>query len=121
MWMTRQNVPKSFSGSIMMAVRLVDAARVLRSKNAGPLYVTFDIIFDSSEQLDRVLGSGALDRKTIAAMYGVEPGEVQVIPYNVVHACKVTIPRKTVSGNLDDNDIYGCQQHMKLAGIMVPE
>lgn len=34
--------------------KLIDLATVLRSKNAGPLYVTFDLMFDKKETYERV-------------------------------------------------------------------
>ena len=44
---------------------------------------------------------------------------VRIIPYPVVNAIKITIPRKHPSGALLDSDIYGCQQHMALANLEV--
>jgi len=38
----------------------------------------------------------------------------------VVNAFKITIPRNYISGDLQDDDIYGCQQHLKLANIVIP-
>ena len=32
---------------------------------------------------------------------------------------KITIPRQVPSGALTDDDIYGCQQHMRLANLEV--
>ncbi|MBT3273543.1 MAG: DUF4387 domain-containing protein [Spirochaetales bacterium] len=103
-----------------MARKLIDAARILRSKNAGPLYVTFDVMFDSPEDLDAILGSGAVSQAVIADLYQVGIEDVLIIPYQVVNSFKITIPRKHTSGDLHDDDIYGCQQHMKLANILVP-
>lgn len=104
-----------------MAKKLVDIARILRSKNAGPLFTTFDVIFDTHEDLERVLGSGAVDAVIIAALYGLEAQNVSIIPYEVVNAFKITIPRIHASGDIEDDDIYGCQQHLKLANIWIPE
>lgn len=103
-----------------MAKRLIELARILRSKNAGPLYLTFDIMFDTQEDMNRVLDSGAVNAESVSALYGVAPGEVSIIPYEVVHSFKITIPRAHVSGDIEDDDIYGCQQHLKLADIMIP-
>jgi Domain of unknown function (DUF4387) len=103
-----------------MARKLIDIARILRSKNAGPLYVTFDIIFDTLKELDAVLDSGVINQQLISDLYRVNLKDVSIIPYRVVNACKITIPRKYVSGNVCDDDIYGCQQHMKLANVLIP-
>lgn len=97
--------------------RLSDYTKILRSKNAGPLYLTFDLIFPDREKMEYVLPR--LEKERIGSAYGVDPESVEIIGYGVVNAIKVTFPRKTVSGNLDDNDIYGCQQHMPLADIII--
>ena len=95
--------------------KLIDVARILRSKNAGPLYLTFDIMFDEAEQLKGALA--AIDEQLIADLYDVLASDVSIIPYEIVNSVKVTIPRKHVSGDLGDDDIYGCAQHVKLCSI----
>lgn len=97
--------------------KLLDYTKILRSKNAGPLYITFDLIFPDRETMEYVLPR--LKKERIGSAYGVDPEVVEIIGYGVVNAVKVTFPRKTVSGDPDDNDIYGCQQHMPLAEIII--
>lgn len=45
--------------------------------------------------------------------------KIDIITYGVVNSIKITFPRKNVSGSLADYDIYGCQQHMPLANILI--
>lgn len=98
-------------------MKLIDIANILRSKNAGPLYITFDVMFNKKEELDRVLKS--LTPKKISDAYGVGEEVVSIIPYPVVNSLKITFPRKYISGSIFDNDVYGCQQHMPLGNIEV--
>lgn len=100
-------------------MKLIELAKVLRSKNAGPLYLTFDIILENRQDLETVLRS--VNPEVIAQAYGVKPGQVSIIPYEIVNSVKITIPRKCISGSVDDTDIYGCQQHMPLAQLPVIE
>ena len=95
--------------------KLVDYTKILRSKNAGPLFVTFDLIFSGSEEMDYVLEH--LKKSDVAAAYGIGEDEVDIIAYRVVSSIKITFPRKNISGCLCDSDIYGCQMHMPLANI----
>ena len=95
--------------------KLIDYTKVLRSKNAGPLFITFDLIFNSAEEMNHVARN--LKKETVAAAYGVDPSKVDIIPYEVVSSIKITFPRKHISGSLADDDIYGCQQHRPLAEI----
>lgn len=97
--------------------KLIDYAKILRSKNAGPLYITFDLIFATAEEMKYV--AEHLTKEQISKAYGVVVEKIDIIPYAVVNAIKITFPRKTVSGSLEDSDVYGCQQHVPLAEIIL--
>lgn len=97
--------------------KLIDYTKILRSKNAGPLFITFDLIFKNVEDMEYV--SARLNKEMIANVYGVEVTKIEIIAYKVVNSIKITFPRKNTSGALADNDIYGCQQHMPLANIEI--
>lgn len=97
--------------------KLMEYTKILRSKNAGPLYITFDLIFHNCEDMEYV--AQRLKKEDVAAAYGTDADKIEIISYAVVNSIKITFPRKTVSGNLDDNDIYGCQQHIPLASIEI--
>ncbi len=101
--------------------RLYDIAKVLRSKNAGALLCTLDVMFEDEATYRRVRDSGAITPRIIAGLYGVSDNEVSIIPYDVAYAIKVTIPRLTPSGAPDDTDIYGAQQHAPLLDIEIPD
>lgn len=97
--------------------KLVEYTRILRSKNAGPLYITFDLIFENRADMEYV--AQKLTAQMVSDTYGVAPEKVSIISYGVVNSIKITFPRKHISGQLEDSDIYGCQQHMLLANLEV--
>ena len=97
--------------------RLIDYTKILRSKNAGPLFITFDLIFNSKEDMEYV--EQRLKKEDVAKAYDVQKEKVDIISYAVVNSIKITFPRKNISGSLEDNDIYGCQQHVPLANIEI--
>jgi len=101
--------------------RLVDLAQVLRSKNAGALLCTLDMMFEDEKTYKRVRDSGAITPQRIAKLYGVSHNEVAVIPYDVAYATKVTTPRLLPSGDPGDTDVYGAQQHAPLLDIEIPD
>ena len=101
--------------------RLVDLAQVLRSKNAGALLCTLDMMFEDEATYRRVRDSGAITPQRIASLYGVSDNEVAVIPYDVAYAIKITIPRLVPSGDPGDTDVYGAQQHAPLLDIEIPD
>ena len=97
--------------------KLIEYTKILRSKNAGPLFITFDLIFNTKEDMEYV--QKRLRKEEIAKAYDVNENVIDIISYGVVNSIKITFPRKNISGSLADNDIYGCQQHMPLASIIL--
>lgn len=97
--------------------KLIDYTKILRSKNAGPLFITFDLIFNNNE--DMLYVSERLTKEDISKAYDVACEKIDIIVYSVVNSIKITFPRKNISGSLNDTDIYGCQQHMPLANIEI--
>lgn len=98
-------------------MRLMDLARVARSKNAGPLNLTFDIMFETEADYRRGLAADGLKADHVAGLYGVSPNAVRVIPYPAALAIKITLSRQEAAGGPRDRDVYGAQQHVPLLGI----
>ncbi len=104
-----------------MPTRLGDLAPIVRSKNAKPFRLTFDVIFDDPATYERVKASKVLTRERIAALYGVEPAQVlSVHAFDPGLAIKLTLRRPVPQGWPGDTDIYGCQQHAPLLDVEVP-
>ena len=97
--------------------RVVDLARVVRSKNAGALLITLDLMFADEPSYRRVCESGVITRARIASLYGVSENAVEIVNYDVAWAIKITLPRRVASGDVDDSDVYGAQQHAPLFSI----
>lgn len=53
-------------------MKLKDIAKVIRSKNAGPFYITLDVIFSGVNTYQKVKAAGALNAELIASLYNVE-------------------------------------------------
>ena len=100
-------------------MKLVDIARVIRSKNAGPTTLTVDLMFNDSSGFERALGAASLQAGAVAALYGIEPSQVEVIPYPPAIAIKIVMDRRKVAGDPGDRDVYGAQQHAPLLGVEV--
>ena len=97
--------------------KLIEYTKILRSKNAGPLFITFDLIFNNSE--DMLYVKDRLTKEAVSKAYGVTTEKIDIISYEVVNSIKITFPRKNISGSLADDDIYGCQQHVPLSNIEI--
>jgi len=97
--------------------RLIDTATVIRSKNAGPLTLSFDLMFPTEKAFALAVASPSLSAERLAALYGVSPRDVVVTPYPAAYAIKVALPRPVVAGSPGDRDVYGAQQHAPLLAI----
>ena len=110
-WKGRKSEPER------KAMRLMDVAKVARSKNAGPLNLTFDIMFETEADYERGLAAEGLKAEAVARTYGVSANAVRVIPYPTALAIKITIPRHEAAGGPRDRDVYGAQQHVGLLEV----
>jgi Domain of unknown function (DUF4387) len=99
---------------------LARLARLIRSKNAGPFELTFDIMFDDAATYARVRDSGMLTREKIAACYNLEPSQVKFFLCDNALAIKASIPRPVVQGDPRDSDGHGGQQYAPLMDIEIP-
>jgi len=100
---------------------LRDLATVIRSKNAGPFEVTFDILFSEPYDYQRVVRSGQLSAESFASLYGIALDDVlSVIEFEPALAIKITIKRSRSSGALGESDVYGAQQHAPLLQLDIP-
>jgi len=100
-------------------MKLLDVARVIRSKNAGPTTLTVDMMFNDAAGYRRALAAPSLAPAAIAELYGLAPPQVEVIPYPPAIAIKIVMDRKLVAGDPGDRDVYGAQQHGPLLGIEI--
>ena len=101
-----------------MKTRIIDAARVVRSKNAGPYELTFDIIFKGRAEFEECRAGGAVNAALVSRLYGISESDVLgVLWFEPANAVKITIKRPRPSGTAGETDIYGAQQHAPLLGI----
>ena len=95
-------------------------ARLIRSKNAGPFVLTFDIMFDEEADYVRVRDSGVVTRERIAQIYGLATADVQFFEFDHARALKASIPRPTTQGDVSDSDGHGGQQYAPLLDLEIP-
>jgi hypothetical protein len=100
---------------------LGELARLIRSKNAGPFVLTFDIMFDDAGTFERVRRSGALSREAVARLYHLPPEKVAFFVVEPALAFKASIARPRFQGDLLDSDSHGGQQYAPLINIVVPD
>lgn len=97
---------------------IIDAARVIRSKNAGPFELTFDIIFKNSDFFEHFKKNRIINTDMISRLLKIDRAEIlSIIWFAPADAVKITIKRPRPSGAPGETDIYGAQQHAPLLAI----
>ncbi len=105
----------------MQTKKLVELAKTIRSKNAGPDKITFDIIFRDRQLYEQVKRSQAITKASVARLYKISPERISdFVEFDPANAIKFTIYRSIASGSPGETDIFGCQQYPPLLDIEIP-
>ena len=101
-------------------MKLWEVAKLIRSKNSGPFELTFDVIMKDRATYEKVRDANVINAQWFAHTYRLRPEVVSIINYDAAAAIKITIPRPTISGDIDDNDVFGGQQYGPLVDLEIP-
>jgi len=99
---------------------LGELADQVRSKNAGPFWITLDVFFKTVSDYQRAIISGVLSQQAIAELYRVNPATVKYFEIPDILAVKISFPRPVTAGSFEDRDLHAGQQHVPLAGLRIP-
>jgi len=97
-----------------VTTKVKDVCQV-RSKNAGPYWVTFDFFFDSPASYSRYAQSETLGPATFARLFGTEAGEVKSFLIDRLNILKVSYPRATPQGGIVERDMHRGQQFVRFS------
>jgi hypothetical protein len=98
---------------------LFDLCSLIRSKNAGPFVLTFDVMFSSQENYERAKRAQPLTKRLLAQTYGQREADITLVYHDHALAIKASMPRPIFQGELQDGDCYGGQQYVPLLQIEV--
>lgn len=99
---------------------LGEIAKLIRSKNAGPFVLTFDIMFETEEEYDLVVKSNVLNVERFSKLFNVSVEDIEFYLVKNAYAIKISIPRPFFQGDLEDGDNHNGQQYAPLIGIEIP-
>lgn len=94
-----------------------DVCHHVRSKNAGPYWVTFDFFFDGPENYGRYHDSPALSPELFARLYGTDASLVKRIPVDDLCVVKISYPRATPQGGVEERDMHSGQQYVRVLDV----
>lgn len=80
-------------------------AQKVRSKNAGPFWLTIDIFCGDAEAYGRIRDGMSTER--VAALFATAPEEIKRFDIADLNVVKLSLPRPTIQGAVDDRDMHG--------------
>ena len=97
--------------------KLRNVCRHIRSKQAGPFWVTMDIWFDSAENYQRYKDSPGLSPEVFEKLFGTDPDLVKKIPVPDFDLVKISYPRANPQGGMVERDMHSGQQYVRLLDV----
>lgn len=96
---------------------LRSVAEKVRSKNAGPFWVTIDIFCGSQDVFERVRDGLATD--VVAARFDTPVQVLKRFDIADLNVVKFSVPRPTVQGTVFDRDMHGAAWAALVADIEI--
>ena len=97
--------------------RLYEVCRHVRSKNAGPYWVTVDLFFRDQDTYRFHKDDPAICPQTFARLFGADEAFVKVVHVDDLAVVKVSYPRPRPQGWQGERDMHGGQQYVSLLDV----
>jgi hypothetical protein len=99
---------------------IADLALEVRSKNAGPFWVTMELFMKDADGYAVVADESFVNEDVVAELYDVDASSIQLFRIPSLHVVKISFPRPVSQGSLRDRDMHAGQHHVPLALLEVP-
>ena len=96
-----------------------DVCHHVRSKNAGPYWVTFDLFFNDPEVFAKYSDSPALGPDLLQRLFGADPALVKRFPVPSLNAVKISYARASPQGGEIERDMHCGQQFVRLLDVQL--
>ncbi len=93
--------------------------RSIRSKNAGPFWLTIDAFCKNEEDTDKVANAFEREKSWVADVFKVPVDTVRIFNLKHIQVVKISVPRLPIEGSRDERDMHGGQQYVTLLDIEV--
>ena len=97
--------------------RLADLATKVRSKNAGPFWLTIDVFCGTPDAFRRVCAALSSDR--VATVLQTDPERLRRFEIADLNVLKFSLPRPCVQGARQDRDMHGASYANLLAEMEI--
>jgi hypothetical protein len=110
-------MPREKSGPTTLG----DLAIEVRSKNAGPFWVTIELFMTDEDGYRTAADPDLLDEEVVARLYAVDPASVRFFRIPALNTVKISFPRRDGQGGLRDRDMHAGQHHVPLASLVLAD
>ena len=97
--------------------KLEDVCHQIRSKNAGPFWISVDLFFRDRAAFDRYAGAKELQPENLGLLFGVRPDQVGCYPVPDLAVLKISYPRRDPQGGMIERDLHGGQQYIRIVDV----
>ena len=101
--------------------KLSEVCRHVRSKNAGPFWVTVDLFFTDEAMFARYHNSPDLNPNLFTSLFGTDPQFVKYMPVSALRMVKISFPRANPQGWMGERDMHSGQQFARLLDVELTE
>lgn len=85
--------------------RLIDITKKIRSKNAGPFWLTIDIFCDDADTYQAL--KQHLQTDAVAALFARKAKDIKRFDIDSLLVIKFSLPRPHIQGTAQDTDMHG--------------
>jgi len=103
-----------------MSDTVADLAIEVRSKNAGPFWITMELFMRDSAGYAIAADESFLNEQVVAELYGIDADSVLIFRVPSLNVVKISYPRPISQGSLRDRDVHAGQHHVPMARMEVP-
>lgn len=98
-------------------MKLRDLARKIRSKNAGPFWLTIDIFCETADHYHTICQS--LNNTDIAKLFATDPAVIRRFDIDDLQVIKISLPRPQIQGTAGDSDMHGASFAVLLEEMVI--
>jgi hypothetical protein len=94
-----------------------DVCSHVRSKNAGPFWITIDVFFDGEELYRRYRDDVVFTVEQIALLFATQKELVKRSPVDRLNMIKISFPRPKPQGGIVERDMHSGQQFVRILAL----
>ena len=94
-------------------------SKYVRTKNAGPFWITIDIFCDEDSSFQKLCESKTICPQTFADLFHTSPASVKIFEIPSLRVIKISVPRELPQGHRYESDMHAGQQYVKILDLKI--